>query len=171
MIKSLIQSAIRPAGFSAASVLLCLLFFLLFSATAYAAPHDSSALKTSPASVGKPETVGKLDAKALYGHWCAQCHGLEGKADGINSTPDMAINPRDHTDHNFMVTRSDDQLEDVIRGGGTRAAKSPLMPPWEATLSDAEIKALVAYLRVLCRCEYEGVISNEKLRGVDLDFK
>jgi mono/diheme cytochrome c family protein len=70
-----------------------------------------------------------------------------------------------------MVTRSDDQFEDVIRGGGTRAAKSPLMPPWEATLTDAEIGALVAYLRVLCKCEYEGVVSHEKLRGVDPDFK
>lgn len=135
----------------------CLLSSLFFSTSSFAA--------------NKPNINAKPDAKAIYDHWCAQCHGYEGRADGINSTPDMAINPRDHTDRNFMITRSDDQFEDVIRGGGTRAAKSPLMPPWEHTLTDAEIKSLVAYLRVLCKCEYEGVVSHEKLRGVDPNFK
>jgi mono/diheme cytochrome c family protein len=137
------------------------LFILFFSANSVAAVD----------SVEKPYYVGKINAGALYNHWCAQCHGLLGKADGINSTPDMAINPRDFTDKNFMVTRSDKQFDDVIRGGGTRAAKSPLMPPWEETLNDAEIDALVVYLRVLCKCEYEGVVSHEKLRGVDPNFK
>lgn len=136
-------------------VLFCLLSLLFFSVNSFAAVDSAE----------------KVNAGALYNHWCAQCHGLKGKADGVNSTPDMAINPRDLTDKNFMVTRSDEQFEDVIRGGGTRAAKSPLMPAWEATLNDAEIAALVAYLRIFCKCEYEGVISHEKLRGVDLDFK
>jgi len=145
----------RPVRFLQVAVLFSL-FFILLASISFAATSVS----------GK-----KINARALYDHWCAQCHGSEGRGNGINSTPDMAINPRDHTDHNFMITRSDEQFEDVIRGGGTRAAKSPLMPPWEATLTDAEIKALVAYLRVLCRCEYEGVISHEKLRGVDLDFR
>ncbi len=164
MIKNPIQLASRPAGLLAVVVLFCLISLFIFPAASLA----TSSELTSPALTS---SASKVDAKAIYDHWCAQCHGYEGRADGINSTPDMAINPRDHTDRNFMVTRSDDQFEDVIRGGGTRAAKSPLMPPWEHTLTDAEIKSLVAYLRVLCKCEYEGVVSHKKLRGVDPDFK
>src|SRR3972149_1631421 len=95
---------------------------------------------------------GAKDAKGLYGTWCSQCHGPEGKGDGINSTPDMAINPRDHTDSGFMITRSDVQFEQIISHGGTAHAKSPLMPMWYKTLTPEEIKALVRYLRELCGC-------------------
>ena len=112
-----------------------------------------------------------VDAPKVYQRWCSSCHGLEGKGDGVNSTPDMAINPRDHTDPLFMTTRSNEQFADVIRGGGTKVAKSPIMPPWEATLTKEEIRALVIYLRELCKCEFEGVVSHKKLRRVDIDFR
>jgi len=131
-------------------------------------------LSITPLSAATAESAAsekEIDAKALYRHWCSQCHGLEGRGDGVNSTPDMSINPRDHTDASFMSTRSDEQFEDVIRGGGTRVAKSPLMPPWGATLTDEEIKALVGYLRELCNCEYEGIVSHKRLRSVDPGFK
>lgn len=127
------------------------------------------------ASAGSVKEVvpgeGAAEGKALYMHWCAQCHGLEGRGDGVNSTLDMSINPRDHTDPTFMSTRSDEQFADIILGGGTRGAKSPLMPPWEATLTKEEVDATVAYLRELCDCDYEGVVSHNKLRKVDVDFR
>ncbi|MDH4227550.1 MAG: cytochrome c [Deltaproteobacteria bacterium] len=110
------------------------------------------------------------DARTNYLHLCSSCHGLTGKGDGVNSTLDMSINPRDHTDANFMSTRSDEQFEDVIHGGGTKAAKSPLMPAWDKTLTAGEIKALVKYLRELCKCQYDGLVSHQKLRKVDLKF-
>ena len=113
----------------------------------------------------------EVDAPKVYERWCSSCHGLKGRGDGVNSTLDMAINPRDHTDPLFMTTRSDDQLADVISGGGTKVAKSPIMPPWEATLTKEEIRALVVYMRGLCDCVYEGVISHKKLRRVDINFR
>ncbi|MFZ3071876.1 MAG: cytochrome c [Thermodesulfobacteriota bacterium] len=115
--------------------------------------------------------VAAINAKDLYGKWCSQCHGSEGKGDGINSTPDMAINPRDHTDSTFMITRSDEQFEQIISHGGTAHAKSPLMPMWHKTLTEEEIKALVRYLRELCRCEYQGSVSSEKLHKADPKFR
>ncbi|HHD11547.1 MAG TPA: cytochrome c [Deltaproteobacteria bacterium] len=112
-----------------------------------------------------------VDGKALYMRWCSQCHGEDGRGDGVNSTPDMSINPRDHTDATFMSTKTDEQLEEVIRYGGAGIAKSPLMPPWRKTLTDEEIKALVKYLRALCRCQYRGIVSHKKLRRIDPDFR
>ena len=112
-----------------------------------------------------------INAKDLYDKWCSQCHGHTGKGDGINSTPDMAINPRDHTDASFMITRSDEQFEQIISHGGTAHAKSPLMPMWYKTLRPEEIKALVRYLRELCECEYQGSVSSEKLHKVNPEFR
>ena len=113
----------------------------------------------------------EIDGRELYLHWCSQCHGLEGRGDGVNSTPDMRINPRDHTDASYMSTRTDQQLEDVIKGGGISISKSANMPPWRATLTDKEIKAVILYLRKLCNCQFEGVLSDEKLRKASPDFK
>lgn len=96
---------------------------------------------------------------------------MEGKGDGINSTPDMLINPRDHTDAAFMSSRTDKQLEDVIMGGGASVSKSAIMPPWSATLTSEEIKVIIVYLRKLCNCRFEGIISDEKLRKIAPDFR
>lgn len=111
------------------------------------------------------------DGRALYIYWCRQCHGVEGRGDGVNSTPDMLVNPRDHTDAAFMSSRTDAQLEEVIRYGGISASKSAIMPPWGATLTDQEIKALLVYLRKLCNCKFEGAVSDEKLKRISPGFK
>ena len=128
-------------------------------------------LPVESASAAAPASTPTINAKDLYDKWCSQCHGPEGKGDGINSTPDMAINPRDHTDSGFMITRSDVQFEQIISHGGTAHAKSPLMPMWYKTLRPEEIKALVRYLRELCGCEYQGSVSSEKLHKVDPKFR
>jgi mono/diheme cytochrome c family protein len=137
-------------------------FFLFLSIFASLSRADTEPGTTS---------VGEIDGRVLYVQWCSQCHGLEGRGDGPNSTPDQMINVRDHTDPIFMSTRSDRQLEASIRDGGTRVGKSPIMPPWRATLSDGEINALVSYLRELCKCKYGGIISDEKIRKVVPDFR
>ncbi len=125
----------------------------------------------SPTNAADHSEAARVDGRALYIRWCSQCHGLKGKGDGINSTPDMAINPRNHTDASFMSTRTDAQFAEVIRSGGLGISKSPLMPHWSETLTEAEIKVLVAYLRELCNCKFEGVVSDEKLKSVDPGFR
>ena len=110
-------------------------------------------------------------ARGLYLRLCAQCHGTGGKGDGINSTPDMTIDPRDHTDPLFMSTRTDEQLAHAIRDGGTKVGKSPIMPAWRYTITEDEVQGLVAYLREICKCIYVGVISDEKLRRIDPEFR
>ncbi len=112
-----------------------------------------------------------LDGRELYMYFCSQCHGLSGKGNGINFTSDMRIAPRDHTDAVFMSTRTDKQLEGVIKSGGASISKSAIMPAWEFTLSSQEINAIVAYLRKLCNCSFEGVFSDEKLKKISPDFR
>ena len=98
-------------------------------------------------------TAQAADSKQVYDFYCAQCHGIDGKGRGINVTKDFATNPRDFTDSSEMEKRSDDDIRGVIRDGGPSISKSPLMPPWRTTLTEAEVEGLVAYIRKLCDCK------------------
>jgi mono/diheme cytochrome c family protein len=86
--------------------------------------------------------------KKLYGQFCASCHGQSGKGDGPAAA---ALNPkpRDHTDKEYMSKLSDEHLMKVIKDGGASVGKSPLMPPWGASLKEDQIKDLIAYVRTL----------------------
>jgi cytochrome c oxidase cbb3-type subunit III len=88
-----------------------------------------------------------------YKAYCVQCHGMEGNGKGVNIR-DMSVMPRDHTDAKAMSGRSDETLFKVIKEGGPSIEKSVLMPPWDGTLSDEEIKDLVQHLRMLCKCKF-----------------
>ncbi len=92
------------------------------------------------------------DAKTNYQTYCWQCHGMTGNGKGVN-TPNMAIQPRDHSDANGMKGIPDAQMFKAIKEGGLAVSKSGLMPMWGHTLSDSEIKDLVKYLRTLCKCQ------------------
>lgn len=93
----------------------------------------------------------KETAADNYKAFCIQCHGMEGNGKGVNIR-DMSVQPRDHTDAKAMSARSDDQLFKVIKEGGTSISKSILMPNWDGTLSDEEIRDMVLHLRKLCKC-------------------
>ena len=89
------------------------------------------------------------EGKKLYGQFCASCHGQSGKGDGPAAT---ALNPkpRDHTDKAYMSKLADEDLLKVIKNGGASVGKSPLMPPWGASLKDDQIQDIIAYVRTLC---------------------
>ena len=95
---------------------------------------------------------GTIDVKEIYRFYCAQCHGSEGKGDGINDLPEMPVSPRDHTSRSEMSKLTDDEIISVIKEGGEATGKSTVMPPFGKTLNEDEIEALRAYLRELCDC-------------------
>ena len=87
-----------------------------------------------------------------YQWYCAACHGNEGNGKGFNAK-NLDPRPANHTDKKLMKKRTDDELYKVIDGGGRAVGKSTLMPPWGNTFSEAQMEALVLYLRKLCRCK------------------
>lgn len=95
----------------------------------------------------------KETAADNYKAYCMQCHGVAGNGKGVNIR-DMSVMPRDHTDAKAMSGRSDETLFNVIKEGGPSIEKSVLMPPWDGTLSDEEIKDMVQHLRMLCKCQF-----------------
>ncbi|MEN8129552.1 MAG: c-type cytochrome [Pseudomonadota bacterium] len=91
-----------------------------------------------------------------YDHYCAQCHGAEGKGDGINATDEMPVSPRNHTDPKEMGKLTSEDVYFAIKDGGKSVGKSSLMPRWGATMDDGDIKALVEHLNTLCNCKYKA---------------
>ena len=90
-----------------------------------------------------------IDGAVLYAKWCAACHGATGRGDGPNA-PNLPVKPAAHASKEAMAARPDDSLFDTIAAGGAVMNRSPRMPAFGATLSPAEIRALVRHIRALC---------------------
>jgi mono/diheme cytochrome c family protein len=79
---------------------------------------------------------------------CASCHGPAGKGDGPAAA---ALNPkpRNFSDAAWQASVDDQYLRDIITKGGAAMGKSPLMAPFGASVKDAQLDDVVAYLRSL----------------------
>ena len=93
------------------------------------------------------------DVEQVFRFYCAQCHGAGGKGDGPNVTKDFPVSPRDFTNAKEMDKLTDADIKNVILDGGAAASKSPMMPPWGKTLSEADVEVLIKHLRKLCQCK------------------
>jgi mono/diheme cytochrome c family protein len=82
------------------------------------------------------------DGKAIYDTRCSPCHGMDGAGDGPAAAA-ITPKPRNFRDGEFWKARTDAQLHAVVKDG----RPGTLMPPFEGVVSDAEIDAIVAYLR------------------------
>lgn len=93
---------------------------------------------------------GGINAKGLYLYYCSHCHGEKGNGQGYNAK-NLDPSPRDHTDseEKYMVDKSNEDLFKAVSQGGKAVGKAPLMPVFGNTLSEAEIWALVGYMRTL----------------------
>jgi mono/diheme cytochrome c family protein len=85
---------------------------------------------------------------------CASCHGASGDA----KTPIAdTLNPRPtaHNDGNYMNAVPDEALFRIIKEGGAAVGRSPLMVAWGGSLSDAEIRNVIAFIRTLATPPYQ----------------
>ena len=101
------------------------------------------------APVGVP-----ADGRELFVHHCVACHGDLGKGDGAYGKKliaDHNVHPRDLTDSTYFAPKSDQDIYSVIALGGGHFRKAVFMPSWTVTLSPAQMKSLVAYVRSISR--------------------
>jgi mono/diheme cytochrome c family protein len=106
-----------------------------------------------PQAVPQPGAGGEADVERgarIYASHCAACHGADGKGDGPLAAG-LDPQPTNHADAAYMDTLSDEHLFLVVKEGGSAVGASPLMAPWGGTLSDAEIRDVVAFTRSLSR--------------------
>ena len=86
--------------------------------------------------------------KLQFETYCVACHGPRGDGDGPAG---VALDPRPaHIgDRAYMSPKTDAYLFDVIKNGGAFVGRSAMMAPWGGTLSDAQIRDVIAYVRSL----------------------
>lgn len=83
------------------------------------------------------------DAKAIYDKDCSKCHGPDGKGD---TKMGKKAGAKDYTDAKVQAGMKDDQMAKAIKEG-VKEGDTVKMKGFGDTLSDDEIKALVAYVR------------------------
>jgi mono/diheme cytochrome c family protein len=94
------------------------------------------------------------EGRRVFVHYCSACHGPFGKGDGTFAETlrrQHNVRPRDLTDSLYIAQKTDPQLYETIALGGGHIGKSPFMPAWTVSLSPAQIKHLISYLRVISR--------------------
>jgi len=83
------------------------------------------------------------DAKENYDKDCLKCHGADGKG---QTKMGQKLGAKDYTDAKVQAGLTDDAAFKAIKEGLKDKDGKQLMKPSEG-LSDADIKALVAYMR------------------------
>ena len=88
------------------------------------------------------------DGKTTFDTYCSTCHGVSGQGDGPAAAA-LDPKPAAFASAGFFDKRDDTHLKKVIKEGGPAVGKSPLMAPWGAVLSDAQIDAIIGHIKTL----------------------
>jgi mono/diheme cytochrome c family protein len=148
----------RPAVFGSAAIAAVLIGILI------GFPLSVAKSATAPASGQKAASehgaAGGVDprvidrGKALFGQYCANCHGDDAKGDGI-AGQNLPIKPQNLTEGRIVNALPDHFLHSVIAHGGRAVGLSPLMPNFTPYLSDYQINEVIAYIRTLADPPYD----------------
>ena len=117
------------------------------------APSSTAAAAEAKAPPPTPTPTLSYEARLgqeVYRHYCQTCHGETGAGDGFNAF-NLDPKPRDLSDPAFQAKKTDADLEDTVRRGGSGVGLSALMPPWGRTLSDDEVHDVILFVRSLRR--------------------
>jgi len=112
------------------------------------------AVNLSEVALGYQEKMGK----EVNDKYCRACHDPESTPERVsnldNLTPPL---PHQFTDGNTLNSMSDADLIRIIADGGPALGKSPQTPAYRSTLSPAQIKAVVAYIRAIADPPYHAL--------------
>jgi mono/diheme cytochrome c family protein len=81
----------------------------------------------------------------LYKRYCAGCHGADGRGGAHTFMPHI----QNLTKKDYIEFLPDGYLFTVIAEGGAAVGKSGYMPAWQGTLSEQDIKDVIAFIRSL----------------------
>ena len=104
----------------------------------------AATLLTSIAIASHAQQPDIAAGRALFVQSCSVCHGT--KADGDSNLAKL-LNPKPA---NLLVSKLDSAARNkIIRKGGAAVGRSPVMPNWEAELSEAELRNVIGYVASL----------------------
>jgi cytochrome c oxidase cbb3-type subunit 3 len=100
-----------------------------------------------------PLNYQQTQGKRIFDEKCVWCHADSTPA-GPSNRSNLNPTPPLINDGAVLNPLSDDYLENVITLGGAAMGKSAIMPPWGRTLTQEDIRALVAYIRAVAQPPY-----------------
>jgi mono/diheme cytochrome c family protein len=93
-------------------------------------------------------TYSEALGRPIFAHYCAACHGDEGKGDGENAY-NLNPPPPDFSKSKSMADAG--YIRRVINEGSAGVGRSPLSPPYGHTLTAQQVEYLTLYCEALAR--------------------
>jgi mono/diheme cytochrome c family protein len=105
-------------------------------------------------ALGYQEKLGKEVSEK----YCIVCHSQESTPERVSNFDNLAPPPpHQFTDGGVLNAMSDADLVKIIADGGPALGKSPQTPAYRKTLTPAQIKAVVAYMRAVADPPYQAL--------------
>jgi mono/diheme cytochrome c family protein len=109
-------------------------------------------LKIEEIALGYQEALGR----ELNEQYCSRCHNPESTPERVSNYDNLEVKPHAFTEGDTLNRMSYADLAAIIGHGGPALNQSPLMPPYGYTLSQSDIQALIAYIRMISDPPYQG---------------
>lgn len=118
---------------------------LWLAAGSAVAQDDQTSSDQAPAEVERFKGGDVAHGHTLFERYCHGCHGPDGRGAGMTFMPHIG----NLTKKGYIEFLPDSFLYTVILEGGAAVGKSGFMPSWKSTLSDQDIKDVIAFIRTL----------------------
>lgn len=116
-------------------------------------PDGSTASRTlREVALGYQQKLGR----EVNDKYCIRCHDPESTPERVSNFDNLSPAPHAFADGNFLNNLSEADLIAITTRGGVAQAKSAAMPPFGGTLTDKQIKAVVAYMRAVADPPYKA---------------
>lgn len=112
----------------------------------------SDTLTLRETALGYEQTLGQ----AVNDKYCIRCHNNESTPERVSNFDNLSPAPHFFTDGATLNRMSDTDLTNITAHGGAALGKSPQMPAYGSTLTPAELKAVVAYIRAVADPPYQS---------------
>jgi mono/diheme cytochrome c family protein len=86
---------------------------------------------------------------------CSRCHDPESSPEQVSNFDNLEVKPHAFAEGSTLNKMSDADLMAIIQHGGPALNRSALMPPYGNTLTAADVRALISYIRVVADPPYE----------------
>jgi len=115
--------------------------------------YDSEVDWTDPQRV-IPLSYEAAQGKRIFYQQCVWCHADATPA-GPSNRSNVTPTPSLLNDGNVLNHESDEFLQNIITLGGSAMGKSAMMPPYGKTLSEGDIRSVIAYTRAIAVPTYQ----------------
>ncbi len=95
----------------------------------------------------------QAQGKRLFYKTCVWCHADSTPA-GPSNRSNVSPTPPLMNDGATLNALSDEFMQNIATLGGSAMGKSAMMPPWGRTLTQEEIRAVIAYARAIAQPPY-----------------